>query len=129
MATDPAVPFWDEANSITCHASAIVTGKRIVSISGARVDGNPRVASAVGTATRRGFGVSAYTVASGAKLTVYTSPGLIMPITTAEAITAGDDLYSDANGKAVKTQPANARAFAVAVDDAADGADVPAKLL
>lgn len=129
MANNPAVPFWDEGNTITCHASAAITGKRIVSISGARVDGNPRVSHAVGSATKRGLGVSACDAASGAKLSVYTAPGIVMPITTSEAVTAGDDLYSAADGTAVKTQPTGARAFAVALDDAGSGTDVPARIL
>lgn len=129
MATNPAVPYWDEANTFTARASAAITGKRFVSISGARIDGHPRVNHAVGSATRRAVGVSAYNAASGADVTVYGAPGLIMPVTTAEAITAGDLLYSDANGAAVKTQPTGAPAVAVALDDATSGADVPAKLL
>lgn len=129
MANNPCVPFWDEGNTFTAHASAAITGKRFVSISGARVDGNPRVNHAVGSATRRAVGVSGYDAASGAKVTVYAAPGLVVPVTVAEAITAGDLLYSDANGKAVKTQPTNAPALAVALDDAADATDVPAKLL
>lgn len=129
MAVNPCVPFWDEGNTFTGHASAAITGKRFVSISGARVDGNPRVNHAVGAATRRAVGVSGYDAASGAKVTVYAGPGIVVPVTTSEAITAGDLLYSAANGTAVKTQPTNAPALAIALDDAADATDVPAKLL
>lgn len=129
MASNPAVPFWDEGNTFTGHASAAVTGKRFVSISGARVDGNPRVAHAVGSATVRSVGVSAYDAASGAKVTVYSAPGLIMPVTASGAITAGQDVYSDANGKATATQPTNARPAGVALDDAADGTDAVIRLL
>lgn len=129
MATNPAVPFWDEGNTFTARASAAITGKRFVSISGARVDDLPRVNHAVGSATRRAVGVSGYNAANGANVTVYAAPGLIMPVTTSEAVTAGDLLYSAADGTAVKTAPANAPAVAVAMDDAANGADVPAKLL
>lgn len=129
MATNPCVPFWDEGNSFTCHASAAITGKRFVSISGARVGDNPRVNHAVGSATRRAIGVSGYDAASGAKVTVYAAPGLVLPITTSEAITAGDQLYSAADGTAVKTQPTNAPVLAVALDDAASGADVVARLI
>lgn len=129
MANNPAVPFWDEGNTITCHASAAITGKRIVSVSGARVDGNPRVSHQVGSATVRGLGVSAYDAASGAKVSVYTAPGIVMPITVTGAVTAGADLYAAADGRGTSTQPTGARPFAVALDDAADGTDVPARIL
>ena len=128
MATNPAVPFWDEGNTFTGHASTAVTGKRFVSISGARVDGNPRVAHAVGSATVRAIGVAAYDAASGAKVTVYSGPGIVMPVTAAGAITAGQDVYSDAQGRATATQPAGARPAGVALDDAADGTDAVIKL-
>ena len=129
MAINPAVPFWDEGNAFTCHASAAVTGKRFVSISGARVDGNPRVKHTVGSATVRAIGVAAYDAALGAKVTVYSAAGIVMPVTTAVAVTAGDLLYSDATGAAVKVAPTGAPAVAVALDDAASGEDVPAKLV
>lgn len=129
MATNPAVPFWDEGNTFTAHASANVTGKRFVSISGARVDGNPRVAHAAGSATVRSVGVAAYDAASGRKVTVYSAPGLIMPVRASGAITAGQDVYSDANGNATATQPAGARPAGVALDDAADDTDAVIRLL
>ena len=128
MATNPAVPFWDEGNTFTGHASTAVTGKRFVSISGARVDGNPRVAHAAGSATVRAVGVAAYDAASGAKVTVYSGPGIVMPVTAAGAITAGQDVYSDAQGRATATQPTGARPAGVALDDAADGTDAVIKL-
>lgn len=130
MATNPAVPFWDEGNTFTGHASAAVTGKRFVSISGPRVDGNPRVAHAAqGTNGKRAVGVAAYDAPSGGKVTVYSGPGIVMPVTAAGAISAGDDVYSDANGKATATSPgAGARPSGTALDDAADGTDAVVKL-
>lgn len=129
MATNPAVPFWDEGNTFTGHASAAVTGKRFVSISGPRVDGNPSVAHAVGSATVKAVGVSAYDAASGAKVTVYSGPGIVMPVTAGEAITAGAPVYSAADGRAVDTAPvAGALIAGYALDDAALGADCPVKL-
>jgi predicted RecA/RadA family phage recombinase len=129
MAVNPAVPFWDEGNTFTAHAGAAITGKRFVTISGARVDDNPRVNHQVGSATKRSVGVAAYDAASGRKVTIYSAPGIVVPVTTAEAITAGDDVYSDANGFAVKTQPAGARPSGTALDDAASGTDAVIKLI
>lgn len=129
MATNPAVPFWDEAESLTAHASAAVTGKRFVSPSGARVDGNPRVASAASSVTSKPLGVSAYDAASGAKVTVYTEPGLVMPVTASVAITAGQPVYSDPTGQATPTAPvAGALIAGYALDDAAIGTDAVVKL-
>lgn len=126
MATNPAVPFWDEGNTLTCHASAAVTGKRFVTVSGARVEGNPSVAHAAGTAATRALGVSAYDAPIGTKLSVYSAPGLVMPVTAAVAITAGQLIYSAADGRA--TNVATGLEVGVALDDAAAGADCPVKL-
>ena len=130
MANNIAVPFWDEGNTITCHASAAVTGKRFVSISGARVEGNPRVAHvAQGTNGKTPLGVSGYDAPSGGKVSVYSAPGIVMPVTASGTITAGDDVYSTADGKATSTSPgAGARPSGTALDDAADGTDAVIKL-
>lgn len=129
MAGNPAVPYWDEANTFTGRTSATVTGKRFVTISGARIDGHPRVAHAVGSATARACGVSAYDAPSGGDVTVINAPGIIVPVTATGAVTAGQDVYSAADGRATATQPAGARPSGLAMDDAADGADLAVKLL
>lgn len=129
MATNSAVPFWDEGNTITCHAEAAVTGKRFVTISGPRVDGNPQVSQLVGAANVRAIGVAGYDAAAGAKVSVYSAPGLVMPVTASGAITAGQPVYSAADGKAVAAQPAGAPIVGIALDDAADGTDAPIKLV
>lgn len=129
MATNPAVPFWDEGNTFTGHASAAVTGKRFVTISGARVDGNPAVAHAASAAAVKPVGVAAFDAASGAKVTVYSSPGIVMPVTASGAITAGAPVYSTADGSATSTAPvAGALIAGYALDDAASGADAVIKL-
>ena len=128
MATNPAVPFWDEGNTFTGHASAAVTGKRFVTISGPRVDGNPRVAHAAQTATTKPVGVAAYDAPSGGKVTVYSAPGIVMPVTASGAITAGAPVFSTADGKATATAVADAEPAGHALDDAADGTDAVIKL-
>lgn len=129
MAVNPAVPFWDEANTFTGHASAAVTGKRFVTISGARIGDNPRVAHAASSATAKPVGVAAYDVASGAKVTVYSQPGIIMPVTATGAISAGAPVFSAADGRATATNPGGTALVAGwAIDDAADGADAVIKL-
>lgn len=128
MANNPCVPFWDEGNTFTGHASEAITGCRAVVIAGPRVDGNPRVAHTLNSATVRTVGVAAYDAPSGGKVTIYSGPGIVVPVMTAEAVDAGDDLYSDADGAAVDTQPSGARPFGMALDDAASGTLVPVKL-
>lgn len=129
MALNPAVPFWDEGNTITCHATAAVTGKRFVSSSGARVEGNPAVAHAAGAVAVKPVGVSAYDAAIGGKLSVYSAPGLVMPVTAAVALVAGQPVYSAVDGRATNVAPvAGALIAGYALDDAAIGADAVIKL-
>ena len=124
MATNPAVPYWDEGNTFTGHASAAVTGKRFVGISGPRTEGNPTVAHAA--AASRAIGVAGYDAAADAKVTVYAAPGIVMPVEAGGAISAGDEVEVGANGTAV-TQAAGV-VVGTALDDAAQGDDVPVKL-
>lgn len=129
MAVNPAVPFWDEANTFTATTSAAVTGKRFVVISGARINGNPRVAHAASSGTVKPVGVSAYDAASGANVTVYSQPGIVMPVTAAGAITAGAPVFSDSVGRATATNPGGTGLVAGwALDDAADTTDAVIKL-
>ena len=127
MATNPAVPFWDEGNTITCRASAAVTGKRFVTVSGARIDdGNPAVAHAAGTATTKALGVSSRDAAVNEPVSVYSAPGLVMPVTTADALTAGEAVYSAVDGRATTT--ATGAIVGYALDDAAVGTAALIKL-
>lgn len=126
MATNPAVPFWDEGNTITARGSAAITGKRFVTVSGARIDDNPAVAHAAGTATTKALGVSARDAAVNEPVTVYSAPGLVMPVTTADALTAGAAVYSAADGRATTT--ATGVIVGYALDDAAPGTDALIKL-
>lgn len=130
MATNTAVPFWDEGNTITCHASAAVTGRKFVSISGARVEGNPRVAHvAQGVNGKTPLGVAGYDAPSGGKVSVYSAPGIVMPVIAAVAITANDLIYSTADGSATNVSPgAGAIPAGKALDDAVIGAECPVKL-
>lgn len=125
MATNPAVPFWDNADTVTAHATAAVTGKRFVTISGARVDGKPAVAHAAGTAATKALGVSAFDAAINTDVTVYKGKQ-VMPVTAAVALTAGQAVYSAADGRA--TNVATGVVCGYAVDDAAAGADAPIAL-
>jgi hypothetical protein len=129
MATNPAVPFWDEGTAITGQASAPVTGKRFVRVSGPRVGEQVRIAHA-GAGTRA-LGVSAHDAAVDQLVTVYSAPGLVMPVRANGAITAGDLVEiagAGANAGSVATLAAGV-AVGKALDDAAAGADAVIKLL
>lgn len=129
MATNPAVPFWDEGNTITCRGSVAITGKRFVSVSGARNNGNPSVSHAASSATRKPLGVAARDAAASEPVSVYSAPGLVMPVTASGAITAGAPVFSAADGRATATDPGTgSRPAGYALDDAADGADAVIKL-
>lgn len=116
MALNPAVPFWDEANSVTCHASAAITGKRFVGISGNRTGDNPTVSMAAAAAAP--VGVSAYDAGAGTKLTVYTGHE-VMPVEAGAAITAGTLLIADGTGRAIPKAGATTPTLGIAWSDAA----------
>ena len=123
MATNPAVPYWDEATTLTAHAATAVTGKRFATIAGARTEGNPTIGHA---ATGAPAGVTAHDAAADTKVTVYVGKQA-MPVTAAVAITAGEALYSTADGSATNVAAGPIRGYAY--DDAAAGTDVPVKLV
>jgi hypothetical protein len=119
-------PYWIPGDTITCHAAAAITGGRCVAVAGVRVGGNPQVSMAAAAAATI-LGVAARDAAIGTKVMVYAGPGTIVPITAGAAITAGALLEALASG-AVVTRTTGI-AIAQALDDAADTADVVARLL
>lgn len=122
MAND-AITYYEPGATITGHATAAVTGKRFVNISGNRVGGNIAVAPAAAGANV--FGVAGWDAAAGEKVTVIRE-NAVVPVTAAAAIAAGASVTSDATGQAVTaTGAAGAVVHAVgrAVADAAVGAD------
>lgn len=121
MAT--GVPYYQPGDTPTGHASGAITGKRFVSISGARVEEHPRIAqTGAGLAA---VGVAATDIASGARGAFYAEG--VVPVEAGGAVTAGDPIKSDASGKAVP-QGGSGIILGYAWDDAANGADVPVKL-
>jgi hypothetical protein len=71
-------------------------------------------------------GVAKYDVASGAKGGVHGQPGKIVPVTTGAAITAGQQVQSDASGQAIVL--AAGVPAGLAMSGAALGADCQVKL-
>lgn len=139
MAND-MIPTKLPGQDITGQATAAVTGKRFLRISGARTSkfnvlgtdasgDNYKVAHA--TAGGAVIGVSKYDQPTvNGKVGV--ARGGFCIVTAGAAITAGQFIMSDANGQAVPwtsaASEANYRA-AYAVDDAANGTDAEVALL
>jgi hypothetical protein len=116
--TNAAVPFYSEGYIFTCHAAAAVTGKRFVAVTANQVDERPAVSPAgAGVAV---LGVAAYDAPLGGGVTVYRKPS-VMPVTAGAALTAGQQVQSDAAGRAIPLAAGIAVGFALA--DAANGAD------
>lgn len=130
MAND-LIPFKEHADRVTCTASAAVTGKRFVSISGDR-NANGTYTVAPSAAGGKAIGVAAYDAAAGVKVTVVTrDSGDIVPITAGGAITAGASIVSDGTGQAVVAAGAAGavvHALGIAMTGAALGADAQIKL-
>ncbi len=127
MATgdNPCVPFMEPGADPTCQASAAVTGKRFVNISGNRTtDGNYLVAPA--TAAGRTLGVAAHDAIVGDKVKIWTRPGIILPVDTGGAIAAGAEVEVGAAGVAV-TKAAGV-AVGVCLDAAANGTPTGARI-
>lgn len=122
MARNPSVPYWDHAHTLTAHAASALAGKRFVAIDGPRTDGNPTVDYPAAGA--KVFGVTAYDVLAGGKVTLHHDPALIVPVTAGAAVAAGALVTSDAEGRAV-TATGAAPVLGVTLDAGALGEDLP----
>lgn len=124
------IPFYEPGARITVDASAAITGKRFVKISGDReagpalntntTGGNLRAAPA--GAGERIFGVASHDAAQEGKVTVLT--GGIVPVTASGAIAAGAEVKVGAAGVAVTSgSTAGTVVVGMCVSAAADGED------
>jgi len=100
MATNECIPFKEPGKDVTAQATAAVTGKRFLAISGnILADGSLSVAHA--GAGARVVGVSKYDAASGAKVGVIRGAKVVVPVECAANLTAGQEVESDAQGRAI----------------------------
>lgn len=90
------VPFHFPAQTLTCHASAAVTGRRFVNVTGAPTDDCPTVAHAT---TADALGVAAQDAAAGDKVTVFTCGHL--EVEAGAAVAAGARVTVDGVGRAI----------------------------
>ena len=123
MANDN-VGVYEPGRDITGRATAAVTGKRFLKISGNRSNGNIAVAHA--DAAGRVCGVSKYDAASGAIVGVARGNSRVTHVTADGAIAAFAEVEVGAAGKA-KTKTAGI-AVGYALTAAANGADAEISL-
>lgn len=129
------IAYFDAGEDITCRAEAAVTGKRFIAVSDPQ-DGPARmgldttasggliVVSHCGAGDKP-LGVSSYDAGINERL--YAIRGQkVVPVLAGDNITAGQEVESDANGKAIPL--ATGTPAGVAVDSASSGADCPIAL-
>jgi hypothetical protein len=109
MPANECLPYKQPAGRTTAKATAVVTGKRFVKISGNRTGGPDlstnvenvkRVAHAVAGDTA--YGVAGHDIAQNGLGTILCGPGWELPITAGENLDAGDLIVPGAGGKAFK---------------------------
>jgi len=122
--TTHALPFWDDGDTLSCHVTADVAAKQLVSIAGPRNGGQPSIAPTA--AGKRHLGVASRTAVAGEQVMVYSAPGYVVPVIAGAAISAGQDLESDGNGHVIPHT--TGVVVGSALDDAAAGADAVVKL-
>lgn len=99
MPVNECIPYFEDADRVTGHCTATVRGKRFVVVSGnLQTDNNIAVAEA--GAGGAAFAVSGYDGATGAKIPLI-SGNQIVPVTAGAALTAGQEVQSDATGRAI----------------------------
>ncbi len=107
MASNECIPFYKPGQDLTGHATAAVTGKRFVKLSGSRqsgpglttaVDGSNYQVAPAG-AGEYAIGVAKYDAASGKKVAIACAG--IVPVTAGGNIAFGVEVEADATGKAV----------------------------
>lgn len=123
MANDN-VDVYEPGRDITGRASAAVTGKRFLAITGNRSNGNIAVAHA--TAAGRVCGVSKYDAASGEIVGVARGNSRVTHVTADGAIAAFAEVEVGTAGKAKAL--ASGKAVGYALTAAADGADAEISL-
>ena len=120
---DEAIPYYTPGGNLSGYASAAITAKRFVMISGARTNdiedvsdsvtgGNIQVSQA--TAGSRPIGVAGEDTAITDLCPILASPGMIVPVTAAGTITAGASVSVTTDGKAIASS--NAAATYATVD-------------
>lgn len=128
------IPFYEDANRITAHASAAITGKRFVTLSGRQAGGSPGLSTggeggnyiaSVPAAAAKCFAVAAHDAAIGEKVDCI-SGSQIVPVTAGATVTAGAQVEVDNQGRVINL--AAGQAVGLALTGNTVGLDVEVKL-
>ncbi len=103
------IPFYEAGTTITAQVATAVRGKRFVAITANRQSGPALSATSEGgnvvigqpAAGGRVFGVAQYDGAVGSKVPVHRTPGSVVPVTAAGALTAFQEVEVDATGAVI----------------------------
>jgi hypothetical protein len=125
MAND-CIPYYKPGEDLPAAASAAITGKRFVKISGNRQSGPGLSSTAEGSnysvaqcvAGDKAIGVSMYDAPLNGKIGVVREG--VVPVTSGAAVTAGSEVQADANGKAITLAAGKANGIAMSGVGAAD---------
>lgn len=111
------LPIYKPGQAITLQASATITGKQVLEVTGSGTVGP------AGAASTKSVGVAAYDAVSGDKVTIYT--GGVQVLTASGTVTAGDVVQCGAAGTAASGTTAP---IGVALTTATTGNDVRVQL-
>lgn len=118
------IDVYDPGRDITGRATAAVTGKRFLKISGNRSGGNIAVAPCA--AGDRSCGVAKYDAASGDIVGVARGNSRVVRVTAGAALAAGDEVQAGAGGVAIVAAAGAKLGYALTA--AANGADAEISL-
>lgn len=121
--TNPSV--YDPGNSITAEATANVTARTFLAISGNRVSGG-NIAVATATAAGRVCGVAGNDASTGGLVTLVRGNSRVVKVTAGGNITAGAEVEVGSAGKVVTK--ASGVAVGYAITGASSGADAEISL-
>lgn len=120
------IGVYEPGADLTFQASAAVTGKRFLALTGNRETTDRNLVAAHATAAGRICGVSKYNVASGGKGGMMRGNSRVVFVTAAAAVTAFQEVEVGAAGQAVPR--AAGVAVGYAVTGAASGGDAEISL-
>lgn len=116
------ISIYEPGRDITGRASAAVTGKRFLKISGNRSSGNIAVAPA--DAAGRVCGVAKYDAASGDIVGVLRGKDRVVPVTAGGNIAAFAEVEVGANGQAITKASGVAVGYAVTAATSGNDAEI-----